>query len=82
MNDDDEEDFLDHYDDDPFHDIPPLGATDEEMLAMQDDEDFLARLRKGRGNSDTDEEFAALIQRFKDRLSETIAANREEYENG
>ncbi|NDH48544.1 MAG: phosphonate ABC transporter substrate-binding protein, partial [Acidimicrobiia bacterium] len=40
MNDDDEEDFLDHYDDDPFHDIPPLGVTDEEMLAMADDEDF------------------------------------------
>jgi len=77
-----DEELLDHYDDDPFHGVPPLGATDEEMLAMQDDEDFLARLRKTRGNIDTDEEFAALVQRFKDRLSETIAANREEYENG
>ncbi len=77
-----DEEPLDHYDDDPFHNVPPLGATDEEMLAMQDDEDFLARLRKGRGNIDTDEEFAALTKRFKNRLSETIVANREEYENG
>jgi len=79
--DDDSYGVLDHEDDDPLYGLPELGATDEEMLEMYDDEEFLERLREGMGDI-SDEEFAKEVESFKERLRETIAANNEEWENG
>jgi hypothetical protein len=58
--------LLDHEDDDPFFDIPELGPTDEEMF----------------GTDPEDPKFLAKEAAFRRQLEATIAANREEYENG
>jgi len=78
---DDLDGVLDHEDDDPLYGLPELGATDEEMLEMYDDKEFLELLRKGYGDI-TDEEFADEVRSSKESLRETIAANNEEWENG
>lgn len=81
MNDDDEG-LLGHYDDDPFFDIPELGATDEEMLAMGEDKEYIKLLAESLGVDPNDEKFLASHAAFQRQLAATIAANREEYENG
>ena len=74
--------LLDHEDDDPFFDIPELGPTDEEMLAMSSDKDFLKMLAEAFGTDPDDPKFVAEEAAFRRQLEATIAANREEYENG
>ncbi len=74
--------LLGHTNDDPFHGIPEVGGTDEQMLALSSDKTYLAEVRAKFGDSITDEEFAAMNEAFVESLRATIAANDEEWENG
>lgn len=74
--------LLGHTNDDPFHGIPEVGGTDEQMLALRSDKKYLAEVRAKLGDSVTDEEFAAMNEAFVESLRATIAANDEEWENG
>ena len=74
--------LLGHTNDDPFHGIPEVGGTDEQMLALRSDKKYLAEIRAKLGDSVTDEEFAAMNEAFVESLRATIAANDEEWENG
>ena len=67
---------------DPFHGIPEVGGTDEQMLALCSDKEYLAEVRAKFGDSVTDEEFAAMNEAFAESLRATIAANDEYWENG
>ncbi|MFM8846693.1 MAG: hypothetical protein ACKOHN_01420 [Actinomycetota bacterium] len=79
---DDHGGLLGHTNDDPFHGIPEVGGTDEQMLALRSDKKYLAEVRAKLGDSVTDEEFAAMNEAFVESLRATIAANDEEWENG
>ena len=81
MSDDDGDFLLGHEDDDPLYGLPEVGATDEEMLEMMEDPEFLMELRKGLSRL-TDEEFEESVSATRETLRETIAANEEEWENG
>ena len=74
--------LLGHTNDDPFHGIPEVGGTDEQMLALRSDKKYLAEIRAKLGDSVTDEEFAAMNEAYVESLRATIAANDEEWENG
>lgn len=74
--------LLPHTNDDPFHGIPEVGGTDEQMLALMGDKEYLAQARAKLGDSVTDEKFAAMNEAFVEALRATIAANNEEWENG
>lgn len=78
---DDHGGLLGHTNDDPLYGLPELGATDEEMLEMSEDPEFLKKLREGLSRL-TDEEFEELVSSTREALRETIAANDEEWENG
>ena len=77
----DDEGLLGHEDDDPLYGLPEVGATDEEMLEMLEDPEFLKKLREGLSRL-TDEEFEESVSATRETLRETIAANEEEWENG
>ena len=79
---DDHGGLLGHTNDDPFHGIPEVGGTDEQMLALSSDTTYLAEVRAKLGDSVTDEEFAAMNEAYVESLRATIAANDEEWENG
>ena len=79
---DDHGGLLGHTNDDPFHGIPEVGGTDEQMLALRSDKKYLAEIRAKLGDSVTDEEFAAMNEAYVESLRATIAANDEEWENG
>lgn len=53
-----------------------LGATDAEMLAMHDDPDHIAMLRKGLGHM-TDDEFAAFMRLAEYELRRPLDAEEE-----
>ncbi len=67
---------------DPFHGIPEVGGTDEQMLALRSNKEHMAKVRAVFGDSVTDEEFAAMNEAYGESLRATIAANDEEWENG
>lgn len=79
---DDHGGLLEHENDDPLCGLPEVGATDEEMLALCSDKEYLAEVRAKFGDSVTDEEFAAMNEAFVECLRATIAANDEYWENG
>lgn len=74
--------LLPHTNDDPFHGIPEVGGTDEQMLALSSNKEHMAKVRAVFGDSVTDEEFAAMNEAYVESLRATIAANDEEWENG
>jgi len=73
--------LLGHYDDDPFAEIPTLNdVTDEQMLAMYDDPEYLKLQREAHGDLVTDEEFEVDIEKHKEWLRTCIAMQEEEDE--
>lgn len=80
--DDDGGGLLGQVNHDPFHGIPEVGGTDEQMLALCSDKEYLAEARAKLGDSVTDEKFAAMNEALVEALRATIAANDEYWENG
>jgi hypothetical protein len=73
---DDHGGLLEHENDDPLCGLPEICATDEEMLQMMEDPEFLKKLRQGLSRL-TDEQFEASVSSTREALRETIAANDE-----
>lgn len=74
--------LLGHTNDDPFHGIPEVGGSDEQMLALSSNKEHMAKVRAVFGDSITDEKFAAMNEAYVEFLRATISANDEEWENG